>query len=96
MKTIKIKLQGTTAVSLKCDCGYATWHHTGFEQYCPDCDEMIYFKLEKEEVIPYKIYPFQYTTAPSCLSCHWNDICSCGEFGDKGICLLYKERDENE
>ena len=37
-----------------------------------------------------------YTIAPCCLNCHWNDICSCGEFGDKGICLLYKERESNE
>ena len=49
-----------------------------------------------KEPIPYKIYPFQYTTAPSCLSCHWNNMCSCGEFGDKGICLLYKEQDHDE
>ena len=33
-----------------------------------------------------------YTHAPSCLNCDHNDICGCGRFGDKGICLLYKER----
>ena len=41
-----------------------------------------------------KIIAFNYTHAPCCLNCHWNDICSCGEFGDKGICLLYKEKDD--
>ena len=43
-----------------------------------------------------EIYPDQYTHAPCCLNCAHNDICGCGEFGDSGICLLYKERAENE
>ena len=34
-----------------------------------------------------------YTLAPCCLNCEHNDVCGCGEFGDKGICLLYKEQE---
>ena len=37
--------------------------------------------------------PDSYTLAPCCLNCEHNDICGCGEFGDKGICLLYKEQE---
>ena len=43
-----------------------------------------------------KLTPFKYAQAPSCLNCHHNAICECGEFGDKGICLLYKERAHDE
>jgi len=56
---------------------------------CAECWDKI--MNEKPEIT---ITPFKYTQAPSCLNCHWNGICGCGEFGDKGICLLYKEMEE--
>lgn len=49
MKVIEIKLKGCEAVPLACDCGYATWHKTGFHQYCPDCDEIVQFVIVSGE-----------------------------------------------
>jgi len=40
------------------------------------------------------VKPIDYTHAPCCLNCVYYNICGCGSFGDKGICLLYEEREE--
>ena len=53
--------------------------------------EGIKMQTFEEKAPEITIHPEGYDHCACCPNCFWRDKCSCGEFGDFGICHGYKD-----